>query len=68
MISIYIHGFNSVFDPNGYKIAVLIKIGKVTGATYDSFMKNHDFSSDANHVVIFCHDPHRMHFGSSIYK
>lgn len=40
MICIYIHGFNSGYNPFGYKVEALKKIARVTGVTYDSFMKH----------------------------
>lgn len=41
MILVYIHGFNSGYDPCGYKIAALQKIARVAGVAYDSFA-SHD--------------------------
>lgn len=37
MLYIYIHGFNSGYSPEGYKVAALKKIGMVDGVQYDSF-------------------------------
>ena len=37
MLYIYIHGFNSGYSPDGYKVAALKKIGAVDGVQYDSF-------------------------------
>jgi predicted esterase YcpF (UPF0227 family) len=37
MIYIYLHGFNSAYDPSAEKIKLLSTIGEVTGITYNSF-------------------------------
>jgi uncharacterized protein len=37
MLYIYLHGFNSAFDPSSPKIQALASLGEVTGITYDSF-------------------------------
>jgi predicted esterase YcpF (UPF0227 family) len=37
MLYIYIHGFNSAFDPESQKIQLLCSIGKVVGVNYNSF-------------------------------
>lgn len=34
---VYIHGFNSAFDPASEKVQELLKVGKVHGVTYDTF-------------------------------
>lgn len=34
---VYLHGFNSAFDPMGEKVITLSQIGKVHGISYDSF-------------------------------
>jgi predicted esterase YcpF (UPF0227 family) len=37
MIYIYLHGFNSAYDPDADKVKALASIGEVTGITYDTF-------------------------------
>jgi uncharacterized protein len=37
MLYIYLHGFNSAYDPEAQKVRELASIGEVTGITYDSF-------------------------------
>lgn len=34
---IYLHGFNSAFDPSSSKVFALSELGEVTGINYDSF-------------------------------
>lgn len=46
---IYLHGFNSAFDPNHEKVRHLERIGTVTGITYDTsktFNEIYDFLID----------------------
>jgi predicted esterase YcpF (UPF0227 family) len=53
---IYLHGFNSGYDPEADKIKILEKIGKVSGITYDTYasyeeikeylLRNIDYSDD----------------------
>jgi len=37
MIFIYLHGFNSAYDPSAEKIQILSELGEVKGITYNTF-------------------------------
>ena len=37
MIYVYLHGFNSAYDPNSNKVQALSTLGDVLGVTYDTF-------------------------------
>lgn len=37
MIYVYLHGFNSAYDPSSEKVAELSKVGDVLGVTYNTF-------------------------------
>jgi predicted esterase YcpF (UPF0227 family) len=38
MIYIYLHGFNSAFDPEASKVKTLSSLGEVIGITYDTYV------------------------------
>jgi len=43
---VYLHGFNSAFDPNNEKVKALTKIGNVIGITYNSLGTYSEICSD----------------------
>ena len=45
MLYIYLHGFNSAFDPEANKVKSLSKLGDVIGITYDTFASYDDIFS-----------------------
>jgi predicted esterase YcpF (UPF0227 family) len=49
---IYLHGFNSAYDPNSEKIQQLSHLGTVSGITYNTF---------ATHKEIFQHISHEIY-------
>lgn len=46
MLYIYLHGFNSAYDPEAEKIKYLRTLGKVVGITYDSFASYKEILED----------------------
>lgn len=53
---IYLHGFNSAFDPNANKVASLLKLGKVVGITYDTFASYEEIFEYISSQVSECID------------
>ena len=57
MIYIYLHGFNSAFDPEASKVKTLSSLGEVIGITYDTYASYDEiFSYIISKVPTDCSD------------
>jgi predicted esterase YcpF (UPF0227 family) len=68
MIYVYLHGFNSGYDPDTPKAQALSTIGDVIGVTYDSFATYQEIFEQISHEVFTqVHDRHDIVFiGTSL--
>jgi len=68
MIYVYLHGFNSGYDPDNPKVQALSTLGDVIGVTYDSFATYQEiFEQISYEVFTQVHDRHDMVFvGTSL--
>ena len=49
MLYVYLHGFNSAYDPTVSKVQSLLNLGEVIGITYDSFGTYQGISDQISH-------------------
>lgn len=68
MIYVYLHGFNSGYDPNNIKVQELSALGDVIGITYNSFASYQEiFDQISNKIYTQIHDRDDMVFiGTSL--
>ncbi len=68
MLYIYLHGFNSAYDPSAKKVQELSKIGDVIGITYDSFGTYQEiFEQISQEIYAQVHDRDKIVFvGTSL--
>lgn len=51
MIYVYLHGFNSGYDPNNIKVQELSALGDVIGITYNSFATYQEIFDQISHEI-----------------